>query len=88
MSDSNEVAEWESLSYSFSMSSVVEIESAIRELPESEFWKLSTWFDDLRSNAWDARMESDAKSGKLDFLFEEAETERKANALKPWPNEN
>ena len=70
------------------MSSVVEIESAIRELPESEFWKLSTWFDNLRSNAWDARIESDSKSGKLDFLFEEAETEREAKALKPWPSGN
>jgi len=34
------------------MSSVVEIESAIRQLPESEFWKLATWFDNLRSNVW------------------------------------
>ena len=70
------------------MSSVVEIESAIRGLPESEFWKLSAWFDRLRADAWDERMASDAKSSKLDFLFEEAEAEREAHALKPWPGKS
>jgi len=67
------------------MSSVMEIESAIRQLPETEFWKLSTWFDDLRATAWDEQMESDAKAGKLDFLFEESKNE--AGSLKNWPAE-
>jgi hypothetical protein len=67
------------------MSSVMEIESAIRELPASEFWKLSTWFDELRAKAWGEQMESDAKAGKLDSLFEEAKEEREAASLNAWP---
>lgn len=67
------------------MSSVVEIESAIRKLPESEFWELSAWFDELRANAWEQQLENDAKAGKLDFLFEEAEGERKTQSLRAWP---
>lgn len=67
------------------MSSVMEIESAIRELPESEFWKLSAWFDELRANAWEQQLELDTKAGKLDFLFEEAT--REAGSLKAWPEQ-
>ena len=67
------------------MSSVMEIESAIRELPESDFWKLSAWFDELRASAWEQRIELDAKAGKLDFLFEEAK--REAGSLKAWPKQ-
>ena len=63
----------------------MEIESAIRQLPESEFWKLSSWFDELRANAWEQQLELDAKAGKLDFLFEEAKNEREAASLKAWP---
>ena len=67
------------------MSSVMEIESAIRELPESEFWKLSVWFDELRANAWEQQLELDAKAGKLDFLFDEVT--REAGSLKAWPEQ-
>jgi len=68
------------------MSSILEIESAIQKLPEPDFWKLSAWFDEIRAKAWDGKIESDAKSGKLNFLFQEAESERPY--LKPWPKEN
>lgn len=67
------------------MSSVKEIESAIRDLSSEEFWKLADWFDDLRSQAWDRQMDEDARAGKLDFLFDEAEREREAVLLKEWP---
>ena len=30
-------------------------------------------------------MNRDAKAGKLDFLFEEAETERAVGKLREWP---
>lgn len=68
------------------MSSVTEIESAIRGLPEEEFWKLADWFDELRSEAWDRQMEADAASGRLDFLFEEAARERSAGKSIQWPD--
>lgn len=43
----------------------MEIESAIRELPQEEFWKLAEWFDEVKADAWDARIEADAKAGLL-----------------------
>lgn len=67
------------------MSSVSEIESAIRELPTEEFWKLADWFDELRSQAWDRQIDDDARTGKLDFLFAEAKHERASGLFRDWP---
>ncbi len=67
------------------MSTVVEIESAIRQLPRNEFWKLADWFDSERQATWEEQMAADADKGKLDFLFEEAAQARQADTLKPWP---
>ena len=67
------------------MSTVVEIESAIANLPKKEFWELASWFDDIKNRAWDEQMKADADSSKLDFLFEEAAAERAAGKLKDWP---
>lgn len=68
------------------MSSVTEIESAIRELPEEEFWKLAAWFDELRAEAWDAQIAADSDAGRLDFLFNEAVRERREGKLRSWPD--
>ncbi len=67
------------------MSSVTEIESAIRELPEGEFWKLATWFDELRADAWDRQIEADAGAGRLDFLFDEAARDLIEGNVRSWP---
>lgn len=67
------------------MSTVLEIESAISELPTQEFWKLAEWFDDVRERTWDEQMAADAQAGKLDFLFAEAEASRQAGQNNPWP---
>jgi hypothetical protein len=68
-----------------SVSSVVEIESAIAKLPKKEFWELASWFDDVKNRAWDEQMEADAAAGKLDFLFEEAEHEQTEGRTREWP---
>jgi len=67
------------------MSTVIEIESAIRKLPKQEFWKLAEWFDEVKERTWDEQIEADAKAGKIDFLFEEAEAARQAGTAQPWP---
>jgi len=67
------------------VSTVVEIESAITNLPKKEFWELATWFDDVKNRAWDEQIAADAAAGKLDFLFAEAEAERAKGKLKDWP---
>lgn len=55
------------------MSTVKEIEAAIAQLPKDEFWKLTDRLVAMREDAWDRQIEADAKSGKLDKLFEQAD---------------
>lgn len=68
------------------MSTRLEIESAISQLPKQEFWHLAEWFDGVQARNWDEQMKADAEAGKLDFLFEEAEATRESGLNKPWPS--
>ena len=38
-----------------------------------------------QADLWDKQIDSDSKSGKLDFLFEEAEAEDAKGELREWP---
>jgi hypothetical protein len=67
------------------MSTVDEIEHAIENLKEDEFLRLAKWIEAKLADTWDRGMNQDSKDGKLDFLFDEAETERADGELKPWP---
>ncbi|MFO0127798.1 MAG: hypothetical protein ACK54J_11375 [Pseudanabaena sp.] len=51
---------------------IQQIESAILELPPSEFRKVIDWLLDLDYQHWDEDLESDIEAGKLDFLAQEA----------------
>jgi hypothetical protein len=55
------------------MSSVQDIESAIKRLNNRELSQLSGWFDDYRAAKWDERFSADVPSGKLDKLGEAAD---------------
>jgi hypothetical protein len=65
--------------------SLTEIKSAVRQLPPKELAELAAFVSEQDNAAWDKQMEQDAASGKLDFLFEEAERERAAGKLPDWP---
>ena len=67
------------------MSTVEEIEKAIAQLPRDEFWKLTDRLVAQRNAEWDRQIEEDAAAGRLDFLYEEAEAERKTGRLRAWP---
>jgi hypothetical protein len=67
------------------MTTIAEIEKAIENLPEPEVKALASWFDRYREQKWDARMEADAREGKLDFLIEEARQERATGTLRRFP---
>lgn len=54
------------------MSTVQEIEAAIRQLAPDEFAELRNFIADLDHEAWDAQIESDAAAGRLNALAEEA----------------
>jgi len=64
------------------MSTVEEIETAITQLPKDQFWKLTDRVIALREDEWDRQIEADAKSGKLDKLFEQADRDFEAGRCK------
>jgi hypothetical protein len=64
------------------MSRVSEIKAAIEALPEEEYAQLRQWFSARDWEKWDRQIEADSKSGKLDFLIEEALDEKAKGTLK------
>jgi hypothetical protein len=54
---------------------ISQIETAIKQLPPSEFAGLSEWFEDYEAQIWDARIVEDLKTGKLNSFIAEAESE-------------
>lgn len=67
------------------MDRVEEIEAAITSLPLEEFRRIVQWFNVLEQTRWDDQMDRDAATGRLDFLFGEAESESAQNLLREWP---
>ena len=67
------------------MSRVEEIERAIHELSREEFAQIAERFYALEQERWDAELDRDASSGKLDFLITEAREDRERGRLKDWP---
>ena len=69
------------------MSRVEEIERAIQELSCDEFVRIAQCVHSLEQERWDAELDRDASSGKLDFLIAEAQEDRKLGRLRDWPHE-
>jgi hypothetical protein len=67
-------------------SRVEEIERAIQDLSLDEFVQVAQHVHALEQELWDAQLDRDASSGKLDFLVTEALEDRKQGRLKDWPN--
>jgi len=61
---------------------VDEIKAAINALSHDEVLYLWDWFSEKEWAEWDAQLESDSLSGRLDFLIEEAFSEKSQNKLK------
>ena len=60
------------------MTTVEEIEQAAEQLAPSDFDRLASWVSARYHDFWKRQMDDDAAAGKLDFLFNEAATERDA----------
>jgi hypothetical protein len=60
----------------------LEVESAIKQLPEDEIRNLAKWLQDYLDDAWDRQIESDFASGKLDRLIVQAETDMETHNVK------
>jgi hypothetical protein len=54
------------------MTTIQEIEDAIRRLPAAELAALRAWFAEFDAAAWDRQLEQDAAAGRLDALANEA----------------
>ena len=54
------------------MSTVQEIEAAVRQLSREELGAFRDWFADFDAEAWDRQFEADAQAGRLDALADEA----------------
>ena len=61
---------------------VEEIQVAIESLPYQEYIRLRQWFSERDWEKWDRQLEADSESGKLDFLIEEALTEKAQGILR------
>jgi predicted Ser/Thr protein kinase len=65
--------------------SVAEIEAAIKTLPKEELARFNQWYQEYLDEHWDEQIRQDVRAGKLDFLTEEAQRERDAGTLRPFP---
>jgi hypothetical protein len=65
------------------MSTVKEIDDALRSLREKDLAELRAWFAEFDAVAWDSQFERDVAAGKLDALAEEALRERREGRCTP-----
>ena len=64
------------------MTSRLEIESAIKQLPENEARNLAKWLQEYLNERWDRQLETDLASGKLDRLIAPAEADIATNKVR------
>jgi hypothetical protein len=54
------------------MSEIEQLEQKIENLSPQDLAKFRAWFAEFDARVWDAQIEADSKSGKLDQLITEA----------------
>ncbi|BAY83007.1 hypothetical protein NIES267_24930 [Calothrix parasitica NIES-267] len=52
------------------MNSRIEIETAIKQLPQSEAHQLLDWLQSYLDDAWDEKIKKNVSSGRLDKLIQ------------------
>ena len=68
--------------YNERMSELEELEKRIRKLSPQDLARFRAWFAEFDHALWDRQIESDAKSGRLDRLVNEARADYKAGKAK------
>jgi hypothetical protein len=64
------------------MTTLPEIEAAIKQLPEDDVRQLSVWLQEYLDEMWDRQIGADLVSGKLDKLIAKAEADIAANRVR------
>jgi hypothetical protein len=67
------------------MSTVAEIESAIKNLKPQEIREVGHWLDQLREGLWDEQIDADAKAGRLDKMIAKAKADYRAGKATTFP---
>lgn len=57
---------------------VDEIEAAISRLPKDQLKRFREWYEKFDADEWDAQIEKDTLSGKLDAIAEQAMADHQA----------
>jgi|tagenome__1003787_1003787.scaffolds.fasta_scaffold12912230_1 hypothetical protein len=65
------------------MSTIAEIENALRGLPLQDARVVADWLQEYLEDQWDKKIARDAELGKLDKLKEQALAHYKAGRVKP-----
>jgi hypothetical protein len=65
------------------MTELEKIKSEIMALETSEAWELLRWLDEHLNDLWDRQIETDAKAGKLDKLYDQAMKDIAAGKVRP-----
>jgi hypothetical protein len=60
------------------MTKIEAIKKAVEQLSPRELAKFRAWFEEFEAQLFDARIERDAKAGKLDKLIAEARANHEA----------
>ena len=63
----------------------VQIQRAILTLDDNDYPELMHWMSELDWVRWDAQIEADSKSGKLDFMEAEALAAKRDGTLLDYP---
>ncbi len=64
------------------MTTLPEIEAAIKRLSQGDARQLSSWLQEYLDERWDRQIETDLVSGKLDKLIAKVEADIAANRVK------
>ena len=64
------------------MTTRLDVESAIKQLPEGEVRNLAKWLQDYLDEMWDRQIEADLASGRLDRLIAQVEEDIAANNVR------
>ena len=54
---------------------IQELEQAVIQLPPKELARFRKWFEEFDAQIWDKQWKTDAESGKLDKIAEQASNE-------------
>ena len=65
------------------MTTIAEIQEAVRSLPEKELAAFSSWFDQYEEDRWDRQIERDQESGPLRSMMEKARADFEAGKCSP-----